>query len=328
MREGIALTAFTPRGKALAEYLAAKLGGAVRAEETLAVWTRAAFNAREALIYIGAAGIAVRSIAPYIRSKAEDPAVLCVDETGRWVIPILSGHLGGANALALRVASLTGGAAVITTATDLNGLFAVDLWAKAQNMAVLQPERIRNVSAKLLRDEDIVIDCPYPVTGSIPGHVRLGTPGDVLVSYRQTDSGALQLVPRVLTLGIGCKRGTSTETLNEAFQTFCTERGILPKAFTGAASIDLKQDEAGLLAFCKAHDWPLRFYSAEELRDIEGVFTASVFVESVTGVDNVCERAAALDAGGRLIERKYACGAATFAAAERYVNYDWSWQDG
>ena len=328
MREGIALTAFTARGKALAERLKAELGGTVRTEEELADWTQAAFNAREALIFVGAAGIAMRSVAPYIRSKATDPAILCVDETGHWVIPLLSGHLGGANALALRVAALTSGEAVITTATDLNGLFAVDLWAKKQGMTVLQPERIKQVSARLLRGEDIVVDCPYPVTGSIPEHVCLGSPGDVLVSYRKTDSDALQLVPRVLTLGVGCKRGTSSDTLEQAFKAFCTERGILPMAFTSAASIDLKRDEAGLLRFCKAHGWPLHFYSAEELRGAEGAFTASAFVESVIGVDNVCERAAALSAGGRLVERKYVRDGVTFAAAVHYVNYEWSWQDG
>lgn len=328
VREGIALTAFTPRGKALAKRLAAELGGTLRTDEALADWTQAAFADCEALIFVGAAGIAVRSIAPYIQSKATDPAVLCVDEAGCWVIPILSGHIGGANALALRVAVITGGKAVITTATDLNDLFAVDLWAKKQGMTVQQPERIKQVSAKLLRGENIVIDCPYPVTGSLPAHVRLGSSGDVLVSYRRTDSDALQLVPRLLTLGIGCKRGTSSEALNEAFKAFCVERGILPEAFTSAASIDIKRDEAGLLAFCKAHGWPLRFYSAEELRGAEGAFTASAFVESVTGVDNVCERAAALASGGKLVEKKYAGGGVTFAMAEHYVNYDWSWQDG
>ena len=82
------------------------------------------------------------------------------------------------------------------------------------------------------------------------------------------------------------------------------------------------------MAFCEDHGWPLHFYTADELRGAPGKFTASAFVKSVTGVDNVCERAAVLDAGGRLIEKKYACVGVTFAAAECYVNYDWSWQDG
>ena len=249
MREGIALTAFTARGDELASKLAAFLGGSVRGkDQPLADWTRESFASCDALIFVGAAGIAVRSIAPYIQSKALDPAVLCVDETGRWIISILSGHLGGANALARRLAALTGGEAVITTATDINGLFAVDLWAKAQNMAVLQPERIKNVSAKILRGETITIDCPYPIAGTAPELVQCDRDADVIVSYRRREPlkhchcepvtdvtgvairppEALQLVPRVLTLGIGCKRGTDTETLKAAFQPFCPERGRRP----------------------------------------------------------------------------------------------------
>ncbi|MBR7074032.1 MAG: cobalamin biosynthesis protein [Oscillospiraceae bacterium] len=328
MSETIALAAFTERGRELARCLAERLGATVRMDESLADWTAENFRTREALIFVGAAGIAVRSIAPYIQSKAEDPAVLCVDETGRWVIPILSGHLGGANALARRLAALTGGEAVITTATDLNGLFAVDLWAKAQNMAVLQPERIKNVSAKILRGETITIDCPFPITGTAPEHVCLGSPGDVLASYRADKTDALQLVPRVLTLGVGCRRGTGADTLAAALDAFCTERGICPEAIESAASIDLKRDEAGLLSFCESHGWPLRFYAADKLRGTPGDFTASAFVEATTGVDNVCERSAVLASGGRLIEKKYARNGVTFALAEHYVNYNWSCDNG
>lgn len=329
MRESIALTAFTERGRELASKLAESLGGCVRENDRpLADWTRESFASCDALIFVGAAGIAVRSVAPHISSKATDPAVICIDETGRWVIPILSGHLGGANALARRLAALTGGEAVITTATDLNGLFAVDLWAKAQDMAVLQPERIKHVSAKILRGETITVNCPYPIVGIAPELVQCGRPGDVLVSYLVCDTDALQLVPHVLTLGIGCRRGTGADTLEAAFREFCAERGIIPEAIEGAATIDLKWDEAGLLTFCEAHGWPLRFYSAQELRGAPGDFTASAFVKAATGVDNVCERSATQASGGRLIEKKYACNGVTFALAERYVNYNWSCDNG
>ena len=248
MREGIALTAFTERGRELASELAAALGGTLRENtQPLADWTEERFAACEALVFIGAAGIAVRSIAPHLQSKAADPAVICMDEAGRWIVPILSGHLGGGNALAGRLAALTGGEAVITTATDVNGRFAVDLWAKRQNMAVLQPERIKIVSAKILRGETITVDCPRPIAGAAPDLVRPGRDADVVVSYRVPAGGALQLVPRVLTLGVGCRRGTGADTLEAAFRQFCAERGIAPEAIERAATIDLKQDEEGLL---------------------------------------------------------------------------------
>ena len=326
MREGIAVIAFTKRGAALAERLSADLGGSVsRSGEacSLADWTAEQFPRREALLFIGAAGIAVRAIAPHVRSKAEDPAVLCLDEYGRHVIPLLSGHLGGANDLARRVAALTGGEAVITTATDLNGVFAVDLWAKRQGLQVLNPERIRDISAKLLRGEEIRIACPYPIRGLPPEHVSLSEIGDAVVSWRAQPQEGLKLVPRILSLGIGCRRGTSAETLEEAFSRFCAERGILPAAVRSAASIDLKQDEAGLLAFCLGHGWKIAFYSADELCRAEGPFSASAFVQTQVGVDNVCERAAVLRSGGALVEKKYKDSGVTFALAEASVELDW-----
>ena len=328
MREGIAIIAFTRRGGELGELLAEELGASLdlsgQGGFSLAAWTAEQFPTREALVFIGAAGIAVRAVAPYIKSKAEDPAVVCLDELGQYAIPLLSGHLGGANALARKLAALTGGEAVITTATDVNSLFAVDLWAKRQHMAVLQPERIKSVSAKILRGETVRVDSPWPVTGEKPELVELGTPGDVRVSCYWEDGAVLQLVPRIVTLGVGCRRGTTKEQLETSFARFCDERGLLPQSIAAAASIDLKSDEEGLLAFCAAHDWPMHVYTAEELKAVPGDFSASAFVAQTTGVDNVCERAAVRDSGGELIEKKHAAEGVTFAAAEGSFAPDWS----
>ena len=149
-----AYIAFTARGLALAQQLAAACPGSVTRGGAdgvrLTDWTAAQFAQSDALIFVGAAGIAVRAIAPHCRSKVADPAVVVVDEGGNFAVPLLSGHLGGANALARALAGICGAVPVITTATDVNGLFAVDLWAKAQNCAVLEPERIKRVSGALL----------------------------------------------------------------------------------------------------------------------------------------------------------------------------------
>ena len=343
MREGIAFLAFTDRGEALAEKLAGVLGGeTARAgrETDLGSWTEAAFREKRALVYVGAVGIAVRAIAPFLRHKAEDPAVLAVDETGRYVIPLLSGHLGGANALARELAAVSGGEAVITTATDLHGVFAVDLWAKKQNMTVRQPARIKTVSAKLLAGQVIRLDCRWKIQGTVPENVRglqndgtrekassdkERTDADVLVDFRDAVCTGLQLVPRILHLGVGCRKGTGEEALETGLEHFCWERNILPEAIRSAASIDLKHGEEGLLRFCREHDWPIRFYTAEELSRAEGSFSGSEFVRSVAGVDNVCERAAVLRSGGKLTETKYAQNGITFALAEEIACFDWSW---
>ncbi len=344
MREGIAFLAFTDRGEALAGKLAGVFGGeTARAgrDLDLETWTEAAFPEKAALVYVGAAGIAVRAIAPFLKHKAEDPAVLAVDETGRYVIPLLSGHLGGANALARELAAVTGGEAVVTTATDLRGVFAVDLWAKRQNMTVRQPERIKTVSAKLLAGRAIRLDCRWEIRGEAPMNVRILPKAefsseealrktdhpetDVLVDYHDAACTALQLIPRVLHLGIGCRRGTGAEALETGLERFCRERRILPEAIRSAASIELKSEEEGLLRFCRKHGWPIRFYTAEELSRAEGSFSGSMFVQTVTGVDNVCERAAVLASGGKLTEPKYAQDGVTFALAEEKASFDWSW---
>lgn len=330
MEEKIALISFTERGAETARSIRTVLGGdhtAVNSEASfsLADWAERAFKEYTALVFVGAAGIAVRAISPWIRSKTTDPAVLCVDEAGRFVIPLLSGHLGGANALADKLAEHLGATAVITTATDLRHAFAVDLWAKKQGMTVLQPDRIKTVSAKVLRGEQIRIACPWPVMGELPSEVRLADSGDVIVAYRPQQGTALQLAPRVLYLGIGCRRGTDAEHLETVFQRFCSERKLLPEAICGAASIDVKADEPGLAAFCQSHAWPLAFFNAKTLASLEGDFSMSEFVRNTVGVDNVCERSAVLTSGGELIEKKYAFDGVTFALALRTPKLDWSW---
>ena len=139
--------------------------------------------------------------------------------------------------------------------------------------------------------------------------------------------GALHLIPKIGVLGIGCRRGTSAAQLEAAFAPFCAAHGLAAVCITAAASIDLKAHEPGLLEFCRIHGWPVQFYSAAQLQNAPGQFTPSAFVRSVTGVDNVCERAAVLAAGGTIILPKQAGNGVTFALALRPFAPDWRWQD-
>lgn len=328
-----AYLAFTETGLALAKRLSAALPGSVarcgQDGVSLAEWASAQFVHSDALIFVGAAGLAVRAIAPHCKSKTTDPAVVVVDECGRFAVPILSGHLGGANDLARAIAAVCGAVPVITTATDAHGIFAVDEWAKHQNCMVLEPERIKLVSGKLLAGQPVYYRADFPVMGTVPAGLFLAdTPEKADFALTLCPTGqALHLVPRIGVLGIGCKRGTSAETLEAAFAAFCTRYGFAAQVVTAAASIDLKQNEPGLLAFCQAHGWPVRFYSAAQLRSVPGQFTPSPFVQSVTGVDNVCERAAVLDADGSLFYPKFACSGVTLALACRPFAPDWRWQN-
>mgnify|MGYP001032590711 CR=1 FL=1 len=303
----IFLISFTGQGQTLAEILARRLDGqAIRCgqKQSLGSWTREYFQPGNALIFVGAVGIAVRAIAPYVDSKLTDPAVVVVDEMGRFAIPILSGHLGGANKLAKKIEAVCGAVPVITTATDLHGLFAVDQWAKKQNCAILNPESIKKVSGALLAGRRVEICSPWPVTGEPPAGV------------------SLRLMPRIAVLGVGCKWGTSQEALEEAFAAL----PVHPASFCKVCTIDLKRNEPGLLDFCRAHGLELETFSAAQLGAVTGEFSASEFVEQVTGVDNVCERAAVLGSNGTLCLKKRAMCGVTMAVAAVPFAPDWRWQ--
>ena len=332
MKNGeIAYLAFTEKGRALAETLRAVLDGEVsctRDGVSLQDWTARAFFSCRALVFIGATGIAVRAIAPYLHSKASDPAVVAVDECGYFAVSLLSGHLGGANALTREIARICGAEAVITTATDRNGVFAFDDWARVQGLSVADPGRIKAVSAKLLAGERIRFRSAFPIDGAPPTGVELLDDGeaDVWVDVRAHD--ALTLVPTALVLGVGCRRGTAREVLEARLNALCERTGILPQAVCAAASIDLKRRDRGLAAFCATHGWPLNFYTAAELSALKGDFTASAFVARMTGVDNVCERAAVKCAQGELIVKKHAGEGVTFALAKRPLRLDWGFGRG
>ena len=326
-----AYLAFTAKGLALAQKLAAAYSGSVArcghapGQVGLADWTTRQFAGSDALIFVGAVGIAVRAIAPHCQSKASDPAVVVLDECGHFAVPILSGHLGGANNLARALAAVCGAVPVITTATDANGVFAVDEWAKHQNCAVLEPERIKLVSGTLLAGQTVRYWSPWPMAGETPAGVKKAdAPEAADFALTLTPQGeALHLVPRIGVLGVGCRRGTTAQQLEEAFAAFCAASGLSPAAVCAAASIDLKKDEPGLAEFCKVHGWPITFYPADELRAVPGQFTPSAFVASVTGVDNVCERSAVKASGGTLLLPKTAGGGVTLALAVRPFAPDW-----
>ncbi len=323
------LLAFTQRGYGLARELGEKLGG--RADRcgsgcSLESWTAEGFRTGESLIFVGAVGIAARAVAPFVKSKTADPAVVAVDEGGHYAIPILSGHLGGANDLARKIAGACGAQAIITTATDVRGLFPVDQWARIQGLRVENPEAIKSVSAKVLAGETICLHSDFPISGTPPQGVELEEEGpwEVQVTLRGEGSSALKLVPPALTLGVGCKRGTEAQVLERAFETLLSRENLSPLAVNKVCSIDLKKNEPGLLAFCQAHGLKLETFSAGELAALPGEFPSSDFVRQVTGVDNVCQRAAVLGSGvGKLLGEKYQGEGVTMAVALGDFPLDW-----
>ena len=315
---------------------------------TLSEWTQKAFSSKSALIFVGAAGIAVRTIAPFVKDKLTDSPVIVVDEKGKFVIPILSGHVGGANELSRLVAGKIGATAVITTATDINDVFSIDVFAVRNHLEIMKKKGIQHVSSKLLRHEVVTISFPLERRASISGYVSeqedisscisenadvpSDIPGgfiyvkypprrniDVIISDDDEvlDLAVLPLRPRTKVLGVGCKQGRTCEDIERIIE----ECGVQMHEVCAIASIDVKKNEAGLIELASKNRLDFVTYTAEELMQAEGEFTASEFVKNTVGVDNVCERAAVLCAGknGKLIQKKAAGNGVTLAVAQR----DW-----
>ncbi|WP_044973144.1 cobalt-precorrin 5A hydrolase [Ruminococcus sp. HUN007] len=296
--------------------------------DDMASLTGELFKDYDVLVFVCAAGIAFRMCAPYLVSKQTDPAVIVIGEQGTHVIPVLSGHIGGANAFAEHIAEKIGAEAVITTATDTGGRFSPDSFAAANDLIITDFDAAKKIAAAVLEGKKIGFKCDHPY-GVIPDDLVISddTEYGIIVgesSVPSPYSTTLYLPLKNIVVGIGCKKGTPAENISEAVSRAFTENGISPVRICKAASIDLKADEAGLLEYCHKTGVPLVTYSSEELIKAEGDFTESEFVRSVTGTGNVCERSAVLCSGGKLVIRKTAFNGVTVAAAEMPVRIDFS----
>ena len=305
-------------------------------QEGLGAWTGKHFTTGEALLFIGACGIAVRSIAPFIRSKTTDPAVLVMDEKGEFVIPILSGHLGEANRIAGKIETLTGARAVLTTATDVNHVFAVDVFAGRNGLYLSDMKKAKEVSAALLEGEKITLyydPRQLELEGEIPEGIAVSCLPDrqaedwkapdrqaagrqmlnrqaaahgVYLTCRERTEAALCLIPRQLYLGIGCRKGKSCAELRAFVTQTLGKYRLDRKALAGIYSIDLKKEEAGIRELARELGLDFHTFPAETLRAAEGEFHGSDFVKARTGVDNVCERAVMAAGAERILVPKTA----------------------
>ncbi|OOB77704.1 MAG: hypothetical protein BEN19_01515 [Epulopiscium sp. Nuni2H_MBin003] len=275
------------------------------------------FDNSDLMIFVGATGIAVRSIAPCVKNKTTDPACIVIDECGNFVISLLSGHIGGANDYTHIIADKINAVPVITTATDVNNKFAVDSFAKKNNLAISDMKIAMQISSTILTenvsiefDDDIIMKNSIGNGLVIDGDNKLG----IYVGYKKIlpYKTTLNLIPNNLIVGIGCKRGTSSEQIEKLF--LAVTKDIDIRAIQSVASIDLKQNEYGLLSFCEKYNLHINFYSAEELNQLEGDFSGSQFVKKITGVDNVCERSAMIY-GHKIIKKKTSAAGVTIAIA-------------
>lgn len=337
----------------------------VSMKETVKACVDEYFEQVDAIVFVTASGIAVRSVAEHLTHKSKDPAIVCMDECSKHVISLVSGHAGGANALTQMLADVMWATPVITTATDVEGQFSIDDYAREHNLVVTDWAKAKAISAEVLAtgakpvwvDEAEVsqeeeknaceICKEQKSTGidvgkiendgceneigvqklQIGSHQVVITPQDVSV-----DAQTLQLIPRCIVAGVGCKKGIPVDKIEHAVQDAFAKAGLRMEALCAVVSIDLKKEEAGLLEFCETRNVPFETYAAEELQAVPGTYSASEFVSGVTGVDNVCERSAVKYASehgmnqgeqllgrqakhGELLLRKQAYGGVTVALA-------------
>ncbi len=284
------------------------------------------FHQYSAHIFIMSAGIVVRMIAPLIRHKTLDPAVVVMDERGIHAISLLSGHMGGANELAEKAALITGANPVISTATDINHVPAIDLIAKEAGLLIENPQAIRHISMALLKGEKIFLhdprgllkdkipaDCLYPFEKEFPPDI----PGVYADEHLQAlPPRVLILRPPSLAAGMGCNRGTDREEMKMLLLETLARSGLSRNSVYTLASVDLKKDEEGLLALAAELRLPLVFFSGEELNTVTTIENPSAAVEKHIGAQSVCEAAAILASGmGKLMVPKRKTRNVTLAVA-------------
>ena len=254
-------------------------------------------------MFIGATGIAIRAVAPFVKDKFADSPVLSMDEKGQFILPLLSGHIGGAVELAKEIGKYISAQPVITTATDVENVFAVDVYAKKKGLCLDDREKAREISAMAL---DGTLDLKTQVKEV-----------DTFPPMELRENDCIYLAPKNIYVGIGCKKGIYGEHLRKMLHKVLERLDLKEVQICEIGSIDLKAEEPGILELKRELGVPFRTFSAGELSRVETVSQGSDFVKKVTGVDNVCERAAKLLCpNGNMLQPKMAMEGCTFAIVQ------------
>jgi cobalt-precorrin 5A hydrolase len=289
-------------------------------------------------VFLMATGIVVRLVAELIKDKRDDPAIVVMDITGRFAISLVSGHLGGANLLAGRMAAITGATAVVTTGTDVCGTIAPDLIAQEIGGEVDDFEAMKRVSTALIDGErTAVLDLssvdPPSLREALNSNVErvpslealAASPASaaIVITNRLLDlraalpgKTAVILRPKNLIVGVGCHRGTSAEEIVHTIRRVLADAGLSAKSVRALATVKAKQDEAGLLEAARRLGLPIEFRTKEVLNAVESVPNPSEAPIKFVGVQGVAEPSALLVSGGRLVVEKVKSGNVTVAIAD------------
>lgn len=345
---GIAIIAVTENGKNTAEKIASELENVdvFFQKRGIKELTGELFNKYECIIFVSACGIAVRCISPFLKSKSEDPAVLVVDDNGNNVISLLSGHIGGANEITLKIADVLNANPVITTSTDTNKKGALDVIvskiggyvenlresAKLVNSYLVDDKRVGiyfdsdyesekdslNLSGFELIDEKTEIDEIAKLDALVSVTDKLRCWVDEIIYNIKKDNEEkedliyIKLVPRRIALGMGCRKNTETEKMIEEFSIFSALNNIHPAAIVNTGSLIIKKDEKCMIDLSKALCAEFNLFDVDEICTCDYMFDKSEFVKKNTGVYSVAQPSAYL-LSGNVISDKYKNNGTTFA---------------
>ena len=288
------------------------------------------FYEYDSIIAIMASGILIRSISHLIESKTTDPAILNIDDNGNFVISMLSGHLGGANKLTLKIADLIDATAVITTSTDVNKKLGIDVLAKDLYLSIDNTKEILHFNKSILDGKKVSFtvnaNAKHDYLYDYLNNNTLEMDVSIYFSSRikndeieaECDNHKLILKPRKIVFGIGCRRGKTCNEINEAVNNVLNELNINKSRINMFSSAEIKKDELGLLELSESLDIPINFVDLDRLKlfrsdDVQ----KSEFVMSKFGIYGVCEPSALITAGfdSKLIYKKTAFDGVTVSVA-------------
>ena len=266
----------------------------------------------DGLIFISATGIAVRFMNPYIIDKREDPAVVVVDDEGRFAISLLSGHIGGANKLAQWIGDSLGAIPVITTASDSRGIESIDLFAIRNNYHIEDMEAVKDITSLMVNggkvgfysemegiidyDNLIIIDNPQHVDPSIDGVLLVSSQNRMDIPYKKY----CQLIPKNINIGMGCRRGVEGKMIIGLIESVLGQLNLSTNGIKAIGTVEVKRDEKGIREACRYFNCPLKVFTLEEIKEVDDKFEKSPFVKEIIGVYSVAEASAYLLGGKKL----------------------------
>ena len=313
-----AVITFTEKGDQIAEILASSFNIDLYSKKKQIDFnfkevSKKVMECYKVIIFISSTGIAVRAIAPYIKSKEVDPAVLVIDNSCNYVISLLSGHLGGANEITLKASAILSAKAIITTATDNLGITAPDMIAKDNGFIIENLKKAKEIAALLVEgkiigflDEKGIMKTPAGYSSNLEdicGLVCVCSCENINTGLVENITPTLKLIRKNIVLGIGCRKKFPYEKMKQTVLRMLKEYNIDSRSIMSIATVDVKKDEVAIVELADYFKCQLKIFTIEDIKTIQHKFSGSDFVEKTIGARAVCEPCIELS-GAKIIKNK------------------------